>query len=69
MANNKKLKGCLIGLAVGDALGCTLEFKKPGTFESTQPEWETHEYIIQGNIAPIIGTSRCDNYAVHPNNR
>ena len=24
---------CLLGLAVGDALGCTLEFKKPGTFE------------------------------------
>ena len=23
----------LFGLAVGDALGCTLEFKKPGTFE------------------------------------
>ena len=33
MANNEKLKGCLVGLAIGDALGCTLEFKKPGTFE------------------------------------
>ncbi len=28
-----KYNNCLIGLAVGDALGCTLEFKKPGTFE------------------------------------
>ena len=28
-----QLEGCLLGLAVGDALGCTLEFKKPGTFE------------------------------------
>ena len=28
-----KFQGCLLGLAVGDALGCTLEFKKPGTFE------------------------------------
>ena len=28
-----KFKGCLLGLAIGDALGCTLEFKKPGTFE------------------------------------
>ena len=28
-----KHNNCLIGLAVGDALGCTLEFKKPGTFE------------------------------------
>ena len=25
--------GCLLGLAAGDALGTTLEFKKPGTFE------------------------------------
>ncbi len=24
--------GCLVGLAVGDAVGTTLEFKKPGTF-------------------------------------
>ena len=27
-----RFKGCLLGLAVGDALGTTLEFKKPGTF-------------------------------------
>ena len=33
MTNNEKLTGCLLGLAVGDALGCALEFKKPGTFE------------------------------------
>ena len=26
--------GCLLGLAAGDALGTTLEFRKPGTFES-----------------------------------
>ncbi len=25
--------GCLVGLAAGDALGTTLEFRKPGTFE------------------------------------
>jgi len=34
--NDKRLDrylGCLIGLAVGDALGTTLEFKAPGTFE------------------------------------
>ena len=31
--NQNKFQGCLLGLAVGDALGCTLEFKKPGTFE------------------------------------
>ena len=28
-----RYKGCLIGLAVGDALGTTLEFSPPGTFE------------------------------------
>ncbi len=28
-----RLTGALIGLAVGDALGTTLEFKRPGTFE------------------------------------
>ena len=33
MDDNEKLTGCLLGLAIGDALGCTLEFKKPGTFE------------------------------------
>lgn len=28
-----RYRGCLLGLAVGDALGTTLEFKRPGTFE------------------------------------
>ncbi|RJG26210.1 ADP-ribosylglycohydrolase family protein [Paenibacillus thiaminolyticus] len=27
-----KYKGCLVGLAVGDALGTTVEFRSPGTF-------------------------------------
>lgn len=27
-----RVSGCLLGLAVGDALGTTLEFKKPGSF-------------------------------------
>lgn len=27
-----KFRGCLLGLAVGDALGTTLEFRSPGTF-------------------------------------
>lgn len=28
-----RFRGCLLGLAIGDALGTTLEFKKPGTFQ------------------------------------
>ena len=28
-----RFRGCLVGLAVGDALGTTLEFETPGTFE------------------------------------
>jgi len=33
LIKQNRLNGCLLGLAVGDALGCTLEFKKPNTFE------------------------------------
>lgn len=29
---NKNIKGALLGLAVGDAVGTTVEFKNPGTF-------------------------------------
>lgn len=29
-----RYEGCLLGLAAGDALGTTLEFKRPGTFTS-----------------------------------
>ena len=28
-----RYRGAMLGLAVGDALGTTLEFKAPGTFE------------------------------------
>lgn len=31
-----RVKGALLGLAVGDALGTTLEFKSPGSFEPIQ---------------------------------
>ncbi|MBB6020388.1 ADP-ribosyl-[dinitrogen reductase] hydrolase [Paenibacillus sp. JGP012] len=33
MLNKDRFGGCLIGLAVGDALGTTVEFSAPGTFE------------------------------------
>ena len=28
-----RFRGCLLGLAAGDALGTTLEFTRPGSFE------------------------------------
>ena len=31
-AQVERYRGCLLGLAIGDALGTTLEFKPPGTF-------------------------------------
>jgi ADP-ribosylglycohydrolase len=33
MAETARWRGALLGLAVGDALGTTLEFRRPGTFE------------------------------------
>ncbi|WP_301665208.1 ADP-ribosylglycohydrolase family protein [Methanoculleus frigidifontis] len=33
MNRSERYRGCLLGLAVGDALGTTLEFRPPGTFE------------------------------------
>ncbi|RMH13535.1 MAG: ADP-ribosylglycohydrolase family protein [Gammaproteobacteria bacterium] len=33
MLDRNRFRGCLAGLAVGDALGTTLEFKSPGTFD------------------------------------
>ena len=33
ISTRDRFRGCLLGLAAGDALGTTLEFKSPGTFE------------------------------------
>ena len=33
MSARNRFRGCLSGLAVGDALGTTLEFKPPGSFD------------------------------------
>lgn len=33
MEQIERYRGCLLGLAVGDALGTTLEFRPPGTFK------------------------------------
>jgi len=36
MGLDERYRGCLLGLAVGDALGTTLEFQRPGTFAPIQ---------------------------------
>ena len=33
MTTLDRYRGCLLGLAAGDALGTTLEFTQPGSFE------------------------------------
>ena len=33
ISTRDRFRGCLLGLAAGDALGTTLEFKEPGTFQ------------------------------------
>src|ERR1035437_5610419 len=33
MENSQRYRGCFLGLAVGDAVGTTLEFKRPGSFK------------------------------------
>ncbi len=34
LTTRDRFRGCLLGLAAGDALGTTLEFKTPGTFQT-----------------------------------
>ena len=36
-----RYRGSLLGLAVGDALGTTLEFKDPGTFDPLRSHLKT----------------------------
>ena len=46
--------GALVGLAVGDAVGTTLEFKRPGTFE---PITDMAKLVRQGRLpqGPRVG--------------
>lgn len=36
MDKRERFRGCLVGLAVGDALGTTVEFRSPGSFKPVQ---------------------------------
>ena len=42
---------------------------KSSGFGSEKPDWVTKEFSIRGGIAPVVGTSRSDQYIVHPNNQ
>ena len=32
LSSRERYRGCLLGLAAGDAVGCAVEFRPPGTF-------------------------------------
>ncbi len=65
-------RGALVGLACGDALGTTLEFKQPGTFErlvgiegggpfNLKPgQWTDDTSMALCLAASYITTGRCD---------
>ena len=36
MEQIERYRGCLVGLAIGDALGATVQFKRPGTFREVE---------------------------------
>ena len=42
--------GCLLGLAIGDAVGTTLEFKAPGTFSPIDD-------MIGGGLSHLLAVS------------
>lgn len=49
MNQKNRFQGCLIGLTVGDALGATLEFKRPGTFKRIK------DMTVVGCMTPVFG--------------
>ena len=44
-ATRDRFRGCLLGLAAGDALGTTLEFKRPGSFEPIDDDFSAAGFI------------------------
>ena len=59
MELRERYRGALVGLAVGDALGTTLEFERPGTFTPITGGqacivlllWSTEEGLSAANMA------------------
>jgi len=52
MDKRERYLGCLMGLAVGDALGTTLEFRPPGSF--TPINHESALYVVKPGDEQII---------------
>ena len=42
METRERYRGCLLGLAVGDAVGTTLEFRPPGTFKPLRATYQDY---------------------------
>jgi len=65
--------GALVGLAVGDALGTTLEFRSPGTFEPISDlvgggpfGLEAGQWTDDTSMALCLATSLVDSYGFDP---
>ena len=57
VSTRDRFRGCLVGLAAGDALGMTLEFSPPGSFDliDDMPPWRPGERPM--NSRPESGAS------------
>ena len=53
-----RFRGCLLGLAAGDALGTTLEFKSPGTFDPIDD-------MVGGGPFGLNPGQRADDTSIH----
>lgn len=69
-----RYRGCLVGLAVGDAVGTTVEFRAPGTFEPVTDmvgggpfSLEAGEWTDDTSMALCLAESlsRCDGFDAH----
>ncbi|UUZ94588.1 ADP-ribosylglycohydrolase family protein [Paenibacillus sp. P25] len=68
-----RYRGCLLGLAAGDALGTTLEFKAPGTFEPIRDmvgggtfELEPGQWTDDTSMALCLAESLIECGGFHP---
>lgn len=73
MELSERYQGCLVGLAVGDALGTTLEFKNPGTFEPIKDmigggpfELEPGQWTDDTSMALCLGKSLIEKNGFDP---